>query len=70
MNCINKDIHKREFQHSFHEETDKGNVTVASDKEEYIHKIELMLSDKNTYIEIYKDPINNLTTGVRSLLIR
>jgi len=32
--------------------------------------MELMLSDKNTYTEIYKDPINKLMTEVRSLLTR
>jgi len=49
---------------------DKGNVTVALDKNEYTHRMETMLSDKNTYTEVKKDPINKLTTVLRSLLTK
>jgi len=39
---------------------DKGNVTVAIDKIDYLNKIETMLQDKNTYMLINKDPIKNI----------
>jgi len=49
---------------------DKGNITVALDKLEYVNKIEDMLRDTNTYIEINKDPIKKLTADTRVLLTR
>jgi len=35
---------------------DKGNITVALDKNNYIRDIERMLQDNNSYIEIKKRP--------------
>jgi len=39
---------------------DKGNVTVAIDKTDYLNKIETMLQDQNTYMLISKDPMKNI----------
>jgi len=47
---------------------DKGNITVALDKTEYLNKIENMLKDTETYSIINKDPINKLTKEIRELL--
>jgi len=47
---------------------DKGSITVALDKNEYINKIEDMLSDTDTYIKINKNPIKKLTNETRVLL--
>jgi len=33
---------------------DKGNVTMAMNRDKYISKIEIMLLDKNTYITVKK----------------
>jgi len=47
---------------------DKGNVTVAMDREEYISRIEVMLQDENTYITIKKNPIKNLEKNLNDML--
>jgi len=47
---------------------DKGNVTVAIDREEYIEKMELMLQDENTYTTIKKNPIKSLERKLNDLL--
>jgi len=47
---------------------DKGNVTVASNRDEYIKKIELMLQDNNTYITVEKNPISNLEKNLNIML--
>jgi len=49
---------------------DKGNVTVALDKNEYIKKIESMLQDQETYLNIKNNPINKITNLARGLLTR
>jgi len=49
---------------------DKGNVTVALDKDSYIAKIESMLSNKETYNILKKDPIKKLSSQLRDLLSR
>jgi len=49
---------------------DKGSVTVALDKKEYICKVEDMLKDTETYIEIKKDPTKKLTKDTREILTR
>jgi len=36
--------------------TDKGNITVALEKTEYLNKIEEILNDTETYEKINKDP--------------
>jgi len=48
---------------------DKGNITVVLDKD-YILKVENMLSNENTYSNINKNPINKMTTDLRSFLTR
>jgi len=47
---------------------DKGSITVALDKNEYITKIENMLQDQETYTRIKKNPINKITILARNLL--
>jgi len=49
---------------------DKGNITVTLNKSDYINKIEEMLSDKETYTLIKKDPTKKLTNDIRDLLTR
>ncbi|XP_018346175.1 PREDICTED: uncharacterized protein LOC108750859 [Trachymyrmex septentrionalis] len=49
---------------------DKGNVTVALDREVYLEKMITLLNDKNTYCLINKDPIRKITTAIRSMLTR
>ena len=49
---------------------DKGNVTVAMDRDNYIQKMEELLQDRNTYNVIIKDPTRKLTTCLRDLLAR
>jgi len=49
---------------------DKGNVTVVLEKNDYVRRIEDMLSDANTYTVIHKDLLKKLTTDTRSLLVR
>jgi len=48
---------------------DKGNITVALDKTEYLNKIDNMLNDTKTYSVTNKDPIKKLTKEIRELLI-
>jgi len=43
---------------------------VALEKNDYVQKMEDMLSDENTYTVIQKDPLKKLTTDRRSLLVR
>jgi len=53
--------------------TDKGNITVALNKTDYVNKIEDMLSDKSTlqiHAQIDKDPIKKLTGEIRDFLMR
>jgi len=47
---------------------DKGNITVALEKVEYIHEIEQLLIDKETYAVVKKNPINKLILNLRELL--
>ncbi|KYQ53643.1 hypothetical protein ALC60_02916 [Trachymyrmex zeteki] len=47
---------------------DKGNVTVAMDKDTYINKMTTLLNDSDTYITIKKDPTKKLTTALRCML--
>ncbi|XP_072743287.1 uncharacterized protein [Anoplolepis gracilipes] len=49
---------------------DKGNVTVALDKNEYVTKVENLLADESTYIIVKKDPIKKLISDLRDLLVR
>jgi len=47
---------------------DKGNVTVAINREEYINKIELMLQDENTYVTVKKNPMKNIEKNLNSTI--
>jgi len=49
---------------------DKGNITVALDKTEYLNNINLMLQDTDTYSRLTKNPINKLVSSVKVLLVR
>lgn len=46
---------------------DKGNVSVALDRDTYINKIEEMLLDADTYKIITKDPTKKLTNKLHEL---
>jgi len=47
---------------------DKGNVTVAMNREEYNNKMEELLQDKNTYIPIKKNPTKNIEKNLNSTI--
>ena len=49
---------------------DKGNVTVAMDRDAYKNKMTALLGDSDTYVSIKKDPTEKLTTALRSMLTR
>ena len=40
---------------------DKGNVTVAMDRDAYKNKMTALLGDSDTYVSIKKDPTKKLT---------
>ncbi|KYQ46168.1 hypothetical protein ALC60_14832, partial [Trachymyrmex zeteki] len=48
---------------------DKGNMTVALDRQVNISKVNEMLQDENTYEVIEKDPTSRIVTGLRVLLV-
>jgi len=50
--------------------TNKDNITIALDKNEYIIKMEDMVHAQDTYINIKKNPINKLMNSARNLLTR
>jgi len=47
---------------------DKGNITVALDRIEYVTKLENMFNDSETYEKIKKDPIRKITNEIRTVL--
>jgi len=47
---------------------DKGNITVALNRTDYINKLEEMLRDKETYELIKKDPTKKRISDIRGLL--
>ncbi|KYN07871.1 hypothetical protein ALC62_01155 [Cyphomyrmex costatus] len=49
---------------------DKGNVTVFLDRNTYLSKMEDILSDRDTYEIIDRDPTKKLTQDLRALLVR
>ncbi|XP_018347291.1 PREDICTED: uncharacterized protein LOC108751554 [Trachymyrmex septentrionalis] len=49
---------------------DKGNVTVAIDRDAYKDQMITLLGDSDTYVQINKDPTKKLTTALRSMLTR
>jgi len=46
---------------------DKGNVTVAMNKDEYIKKMEIMLQDPNTYVMIKKNPMKSIEKNLNNI---
>ncbi|EFN63478.1 hypothetical protein EAG_07003, partial [Camponotus floridanus] len=49
---------------------DKGNTTVALNRDDYIKNVEKLLEDKDTYLIVLKNPINKLISSLRELLIK
>lgn len=49
---------------------DKGNVTVALDRDKYILEIEKLLKDEETYVVVNKNLINRLISSLRALLTK
>ena len=49
---------------------DRGNTTVILNLKDYNDKMYEILSDKNTYMMVKKDPTSKLTTEMRTLLTR
>lgn len=49
---------------------DKGNVTVALEKDLYITELEKILDDNSTYTKIKKNPINNIEKTLNNFLKR
>ncbi|XP_020298057.1 uncharacterized protein LOC109862415 [Pseudomyrmex gracilis] len=47
---------------------DKGNVTVAVDKNSYIERINAMLNDQTTYVKINKNSTKNIEDTLNTLL--
>jgi len=47
---------------------DKGNVTVALERQDYITAIEKLLNDKNTYTIVKKIPIKNVEKNLNSII--
>jgi len=48
--------------------TDKGNITVALNKNDYFKKMELLLEDTNTYSLIKKDPSNFIEKKLNGII--
>lgn len=49
---------------------DKGNVTVALDREEYVRNVNVLLSDTTTYLVLKRNPLTRLQETIRDLLHR
>ena len=47
---------------------DKSNTTLAIDKNKYINEVQFMLSDKNTYGTLKRDPTNTIHKKVDGLV--
>jgi len=47
---------------------DKGNVTVAMDKDFYINKVEELLNDQNTYTIVKKNPIKSIENNLNNMV--
>jgi len=50
--------------------TNKGNITIALEKTEYVNTIEQLLNDTETYDKINKDPTKKLTSEIREILTK
>jgi len=49
---------------------DKGNITVAMDKEDYKGKMNLLLTDTKIYVMVEKDPTRKIIESLKILLLR
>ncbi|EFN72061.1 hypothetical protein EAG_00118, partial [Camponotus floridanus] len=49
---------------------DKGNITVALNKDDYLSNMSVLLADENTYKVVNKSPIKKLTSNLHDLLVR
>src|SRR5436190_10566126 len=49
---------------------DKGNITVALDKDKYIQDMITILSDQSTYTVVKKDPLRKMSSSLREILNR
>jgi len=49
---------------------DKGNITVALDRDHYINSINILLQDKSTYETIQKNPVKNVEQRLNNILKR
>jgi len=58
----------RENQNIIFTRADKGNVTVAMNKEFYIHKIEEILNDEHTYTVVTRNPIKSIENNLNNIL--
>jgi len=47
---------------------DKGNVTVALDKDKYVREVENLLMDTDTYMVVERSPVKKLTNSLREIL--
>ena len=48
---------------------DKGNVTVALDRQVYISRVNEMLQNVDTYEAVERDPMRRMITGLCALLV-
>ena len=49
---------------------DKGNVSVILERQEYVDKVETMLSDRKTYAPVKKNPLNKIIDKEQELIKR
>jgi len=48
--------------------SDKGNITVVLDRNNYVNKINEMLSDNNIYMKVKNDPTSVIIGNLRKIL--
>ncbi|XP_018374026.1 PREDICTED: uncharacterized protein LOC108768186 [Trachymyrmex cornetzi] len=60
----------KENQNFILTKADKGNVTVALDKNKYINSMNEILQDTSTYTVVKKSPMNTLNNGLRNILTK
>ncbi|XP_060525272.1 uncharacterized protein LOC132701408 [Cylas formicarius] len=48
--------------------SDKGNVTVAMTKEDYLEKSLILLNDANTYLPVIRDPTHSIETQCNNII--
>jgi len=60
----------KENKNTIFTKADKGNITVALDRDHYINSIKLLLKDSTTYEKIPKNPVKNLEQKLNNILKR